>query len=170
MTGPAAHSSRPEMVTLSLRSSVPLPNVSELPDVTQVNNTKEAPSEGEIQETVRSNPNVPMRIGTIWLDGESLMCSCPDCLAPVTIRHWLMVADCWNCQTAMLLSAEQEEAVKQLMKKPSGSEPQVLPKQSKSSSTDLPYYPAALPSEAASRLRTMLVYEANLHWARRAFN
>ena len=170
MTGPAAHSSRPEMVTLSLRSSVPLPNVSELPDVTQVNNTKEAPSEGEIQETVRSNPNVPMRIGTIWLDGESLMCSCPDCLAPVTIRHWLMVADCWNCQTAMLLSAEQEEAVKQLMKKPSGSEPQVLPKQSKSSSTDLPYYPAALPSEAASRLRTMLVYEDNLHWARRAFN
>ena len=170
MTGPAAHSSRPAMVTLSLSSSLPLPDVSELPDVTQLNNTKETPSEGEIQETVRANPNVPMRVGSIWLDGESLMCSCPDCLAPVTIRHWLMVADCWNCQTAVLLSAEQEETVKQLLKKTSGSEPQVLRKQSKSTSTDLPYYPAALPSEAASRLRTMLVYEDNLHWARRAFN
>jgi len=170
MTGPAAHSSRPEMVTLSLRSSLPLPDVSELPDVTQVNNTREAPAEGEIPETVGANPNVPMRVGSIWLDGESLMCACPDCLAPVTIRHWLMVADCWNCQTAVLLSAEQEEAVKQLMKKTSGSEPQVLRKQSKATSTDLPYYPAALPSEAASRLRTMLVYEDNLHWARRAFN
>ena len=170
MTGPAAHSSRPEMVTLSLGSSLPLPDVSELPDVTKANKTKQIPAKGEIQETVGTNPNVPMRIGTIWLDGESLMCSCPDCMAPVTIRHWLMVADCWNCQTAVLLSAEQEATVKQLMKRTSGSEPQVLRKQSKPTSTDLPYYPAALPSEAASRLRTTLVYEDKLHWARRAFN
>ena len=170
MTGPAAHSSRPEMVTLSLGSSLPLPDVSELPDVTKANKTKQIPAKGEIQETVGTNPNVPMRIGTIWLDGESLMCSCPDCMAPVTIRHWLMVADCWNCQTAVLLSAEQEATVKQLMKRTSGSEPQVLRKQNKSTSTDLPYYPAALPSEAASRLRTTLVYEDKLHWARRAFN
>lgn len=173
MTGPAAHADRPEMVTFSLESRTPLPDVSELPVVTLTETTEEIPAADVIHETVGVNPNVPMRVGSIWLDGESLMCSCPDCLAPVTIRHWLMVADCWNCGTAVLLSAEQEQVVKQLMKKTSGEEPQVRQSAKNSGpshSVALPYYPAAMPSEAASRLRTMLVYEDNLHWARRAVN
>ncbi|MBA63275.1 MAG: hypothetical protein CMJ76_13035 [Planctomycetaceae bacterium] len=173
MTGPAAHTDRPEMVAFSLQSKLPLPDVSELPDVTLTDAAEEVPDEGVTPETVGTNPNVPMRIGSIWLDGESLMCSCPECLAPITIRHWLMVADCWNCGTAVLLSAEQEQAVKQLMKKTSEQEPEVLLKtkrMDRSDSVALPYYPAAEPSKAASRLRTMLVYEDNLHWTRRAFN
>ncbi|MEC9097017.1 MAG: prenyltransferase/squalene oxidase repeat-containing protein [Planctomycetota bacterium] len=173
MTGPAAHADRPEMVTFSLESRTPLPDVSELPVVTLTETTEEIPAADVIHETVGVNPNVPMRVGSIWLDGESLMCSCPDCLAPVTIRHWLMVADCWNCGTAVLLSAEQEQVVKQLMKKTSGEGPQVRQSAKNagpSHSVALPYYPAAMPSEAASRLRTMLVYEDNLHWARRAVN
>ena len=111
MTGPAAHTSRPEMVSFSLHSAIPLPDVEQLPDVTRKADSQELESDGAFHETVGTNPDQPMRIGSIWLDGESLMCSCPDCLAPVTIRHWLMVADCWNCETAVLLSAEQEAAV-----------------------------------------------------------
>ena len=173
MTGPTAHTDRPEMLGFSLQSKLPLPDVSELPDVTLTDAAEEGPGEDIVPETVGTNPNVPMRIGSIWLDGESLMCSCPECLAPITIRHWLMVADCWNCGTAVLLSAEQELAVKSLMKQTAGEEPQVLRK-STTTSTDrdsnLPFYPAAVPSEAASRLRTMLVYEDKLHWTRRAIN
>ena len=138
MTGPAAHNDRPEMVGFSLQSKLPLPDVAELPDVTLSDTPEEGPGEDIVPETVGANPNVPMRIGSIWLDGESLMCSCPECLAPVTIRHWLMVADCWNCGTAVLLSAEQELAVKSLMKQTAGEEPQVLRK-STTTSTCLLY-------------------------------
>ncbi len=170
MTGPAAHTSRPEMVAFSLQSKLPLPDVSELPDVTLTDAAEEVPDEGVTPETVGANPNVPMRIGSIWLDGESLMCSCPDCLAPVTIRHWLMVADCWNCETAVLLSAEQEAAVQQLLNRQTPRPAKLAAKQTTTKTTALPFFPAAAPSEAASRLRTLLVYEDNLHWTRRAFN
>ncbi len=172
MTGPAAHSGRQEMVSFSLSSSLPLPDVLALPDVTETEETGDLPPADAIHESVGTNPNVPMRIGSVWLDGESLMCSCPDCLAPVTIRHWLMVADCWNCNTAVLLSMEQEEAVRALLKKTVAPEPRVRSKPTAPArqAADLPWYPAAPPSEAAARLRTILVYESNMHWAKRAFN
>jgi len=32
-----------------------------------------------------------------WLDGGVVLCECPDCGHLVTVRLWLMVADCWNC-------------------------------------------------------------------------
>ena len=172
MTGPAAHTGRPEMMSFSLSSEIPLPDVEQLPVVTEHSDdySDQPADEQGFHETVGANPNQPMRIGSIWLDGESLMCSCPDCLAPVTIRHWLMVADCWNCDTAVLLSAEQEAAIEQLLNKTGVPVPPRPQKQETTQATALPYYPAANPSEAASRLRTMLVYEDNLHWARRAFN
>ena len=75
MTGPTAHTDRPEMVGFSLQSKLPLPDVSELPDVTLTDAAEEGPGEDIVPETVGTNPNVPMRIGSIWLDGESLMCS-----------------------------------------------------------------------------------------------
>jgi class 3 adenylate cyclase len=39
-----------------------------------------------------------------WLDGDALMCACPECRAPMSVRLWLMVADCWRCQTSIELS------------------------------------------------------------------
>ena len=46
--------------------------------------------------------------GSIWLDSDVLMCACPDCGAPMSIRIWLLVADCWQCGTSIELSEEQE--------------------------------------------------------------
>ncbi|HND51282.1 MAG TPA: hypothetical protein PLV92_02755, partial [Pirellulaceae bacterium] len=35
--------------------------------------------------------------GEIWLQGDTLLCACPDCRAPMSVRIWLMLADCWQC-------------------------------------------------------------------------
>src|SRR5436190_14097588 len=31
-----------------------------------------------------------------WLDGGVVFCACPDCRAPMSVRFWLLVADCWR--------------------------------------------------------------------------
>ena len=60
---------------------------------------------------------VSCKDGDIWLAGSALLCSCPDCNAPMTIRVWLGLADCWRCQTSISLTEEQIHAVNQLTKK-----------------------------------------------------
>ncbi|MFK7767706.1 MAG: prenyltransferase/squalene oxidase repeat-containing protein [Mariniblastus sp.] len=55
--------------------------------------------------------------GDIWVSGSSLLCACPDCSAPMTIRMWLRLADCWRCSTSITLSEEQLKAARQLKKK-----------------------------------------------------
>ena len=68
-----------------------------------------------------SAPKVPDRFesadGSLWLEGEVLMCACPDCGAPMSIRIWLMVADCWKCTTNIELSEEQEREAQKLLKR-----------------------------------------------------
>ena len=62
--------------------------------------------------------------GDIWVSGSSLLCACPDCSAPMSIRMWLRLADCWRCGTSITLSQEQIEAAQQLEKQVA---PQPLP-------------------------------------------
>ncbi len=49
-----------------------------------------------------------------WFQGDVLMCACPDCSAPMTVRLWLMVADCWRCETSIELTEEQERAAQRV--------------------------------------------------------
>lgn len=51
----------------------------------------------------------------MWLNGEVLMCACPDCRAPMTVRVWLMLADCWQCGTSIELTEEQEREAQRLL-------------------------------------------------------
>jgi len=67
-------------------------------------------------EPARVNNVIATSQGDVWLSGNVVMCQCPECQAPVSVRLWLMVADCWNCQSAMELGFEQREAVEQLIK------------------------------------------------------
>lgn len=53
--------------------------------------------------------------GDLWLEGDVLMCACPDCSAPMAVRLWLMVADCWQCGTSIELTEEQEREAMRLM-------------------------------------------------------
>lgn len=55
------------------------------------------------------------RIAEIWLDGGVLACACPDCGAPMSIRLWLMTADCWRCGASVELTEEQQRHAEQLL-------------------------------------------------------
>ena len=55
--------------------------------------------------------------GTFWFEGDVLMCGCPDCGAPMTVRIWLMIADCWLCGTSIELTEEQEDEVRRLVQR-----------------------------------------------------
>ncbi|NLY02936.1 MAG: terpene cyclase/mutase family protein [Rhodopirellula sp.] len=52
----------------------------------------------------------------IRLDGDVLACACPDCGAPMSIRLWLMVADCWRCGASIELTEEQEKEALRLLR------------------------------------------------------
>lgn len=55
--------------------------------------------------------------GPIWLEGDSILCACPDCGAPMSVRLWLMLAQCWQCATQIELTEEQQRAVESLMER-----------------------------------------------------
>lgn len=56
--------------------------------------------------------------GKFWVQGNNVLCSCPDCEAPMTVRVWLGLADCWQCSCSLELTQEQLAAVQQLIREP----------------------------------------------------
>ncbi len=50
-----------------------------------------------------------------FLQGNSVTCACPDCGSPMTIRLWLMAADCWVCGSNVVLTEEQQREVQRLL-------------------------------------------------------
>ncbi len=64
-----------------------------------------------------SRPPGHLAGGEFWLAGDCVLCGCPECDAAMTVRLWLMVADCWQCGTSIELSEEQESAVDHLLEK-----------------------------------------------------
>ena len=87
---------------LDLASDTPL----ELPD---------APPEAASRDVEGPMPPPGLSSGQVWLNGDVLMCACPDCGAPMSIRFWLMIADCWKCGTSIELSQEQEREARRLL-------------------------------------------------------
>lgn len=63
-----------------------------------------------------SGDGSPAAEDTIRLDGDVLACACPDCGAPMSIRLWLMVADCFRCGASVELSEEQEQEAFRLLR------------------------------------------------------
>ncbi len=53
--------------------------------------------------------------GEIWLDGDVLACACLQCGAPMSIRLWLGMADCWRCGLSIELTEEQEQQAMRLL-------------------------------------------------------
>lgn len=53
--------------------------------------------------------------GSFWISGNVVMCACPDCEAPMTVRSWLRLADCWRCDASIQLTREQIEDVESLL-------------------------------------------------------
>ncbi|MBN82978.1 MAG: hypothetical protein CMJ70_22840 [Planctomycetaceae bacterium] len=63
----------------------------------------------------------------IWFDGSTLLCGCPECRAPMSIRLWLAVADCWQCETSIQLTEEQERQAHRLLQQHQSSRTAVGP-------------------------------------------
>lgn len=78
---------------------------------------EETPSKTMPSKPVEASDAIPSGLadGQLWLNGGVLMCACPDCRAPMSIRFWLMIADCWQCGTSIELTEEQEREAKRLL-------------------------------------------------------
>ncbi len=57
--------------------------------------------------TLTASHRVHTDQGELWLEGNALLCECPSCSAPMTVRIWLELADCWRCSSSIALSEEQ---------------------------------------------------------------
>jgi Squalene-hopene cyclase C-terminal domain len=100
-----------------------------------------------------ASASVPSGIesGQLWLHGGALMCACPDCRAPMSIRFWLMIADCWQCGTSIELTEEQEREARRLLKEQEKSAATTIPKStSKTRSTPASTTPAPKPKRPAT--------------------
>jgi hypothetical protein len=93
-----------DLPVIDLSSDEPLP---EIPD-----------GIGAIAAAAAPAAAVPQRrgSGSLWMEGDVLMCACPDCRAPMSVRLWLMIADCWKCGTSIELTEEQEREAKRLLR------------------------------------------------------
>lgn len=70
---------------------------------------------GDRSPSTGGNPGTPRSRDTIWLNGDVLSCACPECGSPMSIRLWLMLADCWRCGTSIELTLEQEQVARRLL-------------------------------------------------------
>ncbi len=87
--------------------------------------------------------------GELWLNGDVLMCPCPDCQAPMTIRLWLMVADCWSCGASIELTEQQEREARKLLERSARTASQAAAAAAPTAPTSPPARESA-PSRAAS--------------------
>lgn len=69
----------------------------------------------EFSAVGKRSSHAPRSIGALWLNGDVLACACPTCGSPMSIRLWLMLADCWHCNTSIELTEEQEQEALQLL-------------------------------------------------------
>jgi Squalene-hopene cyclase C-terminal domain/Prenyltransferase and squalene oxidase repeat len=51
----------------------------------------------------------------LWLNGDVLACACPDCGGPMSVRVWLMMADCPSCAASIELTPEQRRQAERLL-------------------------------------------------------
>lgn len=96
---PEGASPRRTLLALDITSTGPLPNLPGhvLPQPNRP--TVQAEHSGRSRTTGDSR---------FWLNGDVLLCACPDCSAPMTVRLWLMLADCWQCGVCIELTEEEE--------------------------------------------------------------
>ena len=72
-------------------------------------------AEESLDVAVAANQTIETSSGAVWVQGNSVLCGCPDCQAPMSVRLWLMVADCWRCATSIELTPEQQRAARRLL-------------------------------------------------------
>jgi hypothetical protein len=111
--------------TFDLGSETPLPPLSDLPPV--------------LPPSTNGSANGKRRF---WLDGETVLCGCPDCRAPMSVRIWLMTADCWRCGLSIDLTEAEEREINRLLNERPAPAPKPAPPAAKTVVTPPPKAPA----------------------------
>ncbi len=96
---------------LSLSSDAPLLSASGSLPLLAERERSQAGGPGSLGISPARSTRTPARF---WLDGDAIMCACPECHSPVTVRSWLLLADCWNCGTSIEIGIEQEREIDRL--------------------------------------------------------
>ena len=109
-TPPVPTSPRNLLPVLDLNSTGPLPELASSGNGTA---SSKPPAAGKANGHAAITPS--RSPGKIWLDGDAIFCACPDCRAPMSVRIYLMIADCWRCSASIELSDEQEREVNRLL-------------------------------------------------------
>ena len=58
--------------------------------------------------------------GPIWVEGHLILCECPDCRAPMSMRISLAMANCWRCESCIELTPAQLRAIQQYAERETG--------------------------------------------------
>ncbi|HMO12597.1 MAG TPA: terpene cyclase/mutase family protein, partial [Pirellulaceae bacterium] len=106
--------------------------------------------------------------GPIWVSKNAIMCACPNCQAPVSVRLLLMVAECWNCNISIVLSEQQLRAIEALLETTSHQISEVVtpPKSNKGVRTRRTQIGDRLPLHVGDEFRP----ERSVRLLRRAMN
>jgi len=105
-------------------------------------------SSGVIDVVNHSQQSIETSAGSVWVSGNSVLCCCPTCSAPMSVRLWLMVADCWDCETAIELTPEQQRAVEQLLEQNS-DRPKNVPRHIESRDANRLELPVPMPASTS---------------------
>ena len=150
---PASYASyRPQLASVDLNQSLQQPPAGQIPD-------------HRFDLTDTQSHEIELEGVSIWLSGSSLLCTCPDCSVPMTIRLWLGLADCWRCPTSLELSTEQLAAAEQLVQRQQPSlqpTPQLPPPPPRMDSANLPVPPPVFQSDAPAPIPVSAAREHEL--------
>lgn len=119
-------------------------------------------------EITGGRPTQHAHSGVLWLNGEVLACACPTCGAPMSIRLWLMLADCWQCGTSTELTEEQIQQAQQLLAAAQAA-PLAQPQPQSQPVARAPAQPIARPRPAVLPLAQPVAPAARIPTARRAW-
>ena len=99
-------SKEPQVYTLSNAASIPVASI-ETPIPAVDADAYLTPGFAHLNDLSKtSRHRIETRIGVVEFDGSALLCQCPDCGAPMTLRLWLRLGDCWRCPASVVLDEE----------------------------------------------------------------
>lgn len=97
-----------------VESSIAQSSISTLP-INQSETTTEVEQAANFDAAETRRTFVSTDNGNFWIVGNTILTECPDCQAPMTIRSWLKLADCWRCHTSTQLTKSQLATIEKLV-------------------------------------------------------
>ena len=71
--------------------------------------------------SISDSANLIAPTETTQIDDNISICSCPNCHAPISVRNWLLVADCWACHTSIKIAETLERQAITSLAVPAGN-------------------------------------------------